>query len=92
MADKKQLWADAPVRTLRRGQFWVPGERVALNGKTYQRGPMFVEWETPERVTRHLPIVLVHGGTFRERSGWKLPMVGPAGRSDWWKQDMRCSL
>ncbi len=58
----RPFWSATPARTARRGHFWVPGERVERDGKTYQRGPMFVAWEAPEQVTRPFPIVLVHGG------------------------------
>ena len=65
MAGNVYFWESAPVRTSRRGEFWVPGERVTVEGKTYQRGPMFVAWEAPERVTQPYPIVLVHGGALQ---------------------------
>ena len=26
---------------------WIPGDRLALNGQTYQRGPLFAQWEAP---------------------------------------------
>ena len=40
----------------------MPGERVTRDGKTFQRGPMFVDWEALENVTQPYPVVLVHGG------------------------------
>ena len=73
------FWADVPARTSRRGHFWVAGERVAAGGKTFQRGPMFVAWEAPERVTQPLPIVLVHGGTL-QGTEW---LDTPDGRPGW---------
>ena len=72
-------WAKARARTVRRGHFWVPGERVVLAGKTYQRGPMFVAWEAPERVTRPWPIVLMHGGGFQGTEWFDTP----DGRPGW---------
>ncbi|WP_410638469.1 hypothetical protein [Amycolatopsis sp. lyj-346] len=33
--------------TVRRGQFWVPGERVRTEHGTVQRAPLFVQWEAP---------------------------------------------
>ncbi|MGW0041483.1 alpha/beta fold hydrolase [Rhodococcus sp. NPDC003348] len=54
--------ADAPLVTSRRGQFWIPGETVTVPFGTVQRGPMYVAWESPEKVTRPHPVVLVHGG------------------------------
>ena len=74
-----QPWVDAPVRTLRRGHFWVAGERLERNGKTCQRAPMFVEWEAPEHVTRLHPVVLVHGGGF-QGTEW---LETPDGRPGW---------
>ena len=72
-------WTTAPLRSLRRGHLWIPGERVSLGGQTYQRGPMFVEWEAPERVTRPWPIVLMHGGGF-QGTEW---LDTPDGRPGW---------
>lgn len=78
------FWADTPVRASRRGHFWVTAERVAQGGGTYQRGPMFVDWEAPERVTQPYPVVLVHGGTLQGtewgdtpdgRPGWAQRLV-----------------
>ncbi len=73
------FWADTPVRPVRRGAFWVPGERVERDGLTFQRGPLFAEWEAPERVTRPFPIVLVHGGGL-QGTEWLQP---PDGRPGW---------
>ena len=73
------FWADTPARAVRRGHVWVPGERVEREGKTYQRGPMFVEWEAPETVTRPYPVVLVHGGGF-QGTEW---LDTPDGRPGW---------
>lgn len=79
MAKNKPFWLDTPLRSARRGQFWITGERIALNGKTYQRGPMFVDWEAPEQVTKPYPVILVHGGGYQNteyrdtpdgRPGW----------------------
>lgn len=72
-------WLSAPVRTIRRGHFWIPGERVLLDGKTYQRGAMFVEWEAPESVTRPWPIVMMHGGGFQGTEWFDTP----DGRPGW---------
>ena len=79
MAGNAYFWESAPVRTSRRGEFWVPGERVTVEGKTYQRGPMFVAWEAPERVTQPYPIVLVHGGAL-QGTEW---LDTPDGRPGW---------
>ncbi|WP_433622123.1 alpha/beta fold hydrolase [Nocardia sp. CA-120079] len=54
--------AAAPVRTSRRGVFWVPGDRLRDQVGTLPCGPMFVAWEAPERVAEPYPLVLVHGG------------------------------
>lgn len=65
--------------TVRRGQFWIPGERVAAGGVTVQRAPMFVQWEAPPQVTRPYPLVLVHGG-----GGQGTDWTGtPDGRPGW---------
>lgn len=63
--EPQRFWADTPARTTRRGHFWVTGERVTEDGQTFQRGPLFVEWEAPEQVTQAYPVVLVHGGTLQ---------------------------
>ena len=76
---RQPFWADVPARTVRRGHFWIPGERVERAGKTFQRGPMFVEWEAPEHVERPYPIVLVHGGGF-QGTEW---LDTPDGRPGW---------
>ena len=44
---RRPFWAGVPARKIRRGHFWVAGERVEREGKTFQRGPMFAEWEAP---------------------------------------------
>jgi pimeloyl-ACP methyl ester carboxylesterase len=84
MSGSYKPWVTAPVRTVRRGHFWIPGERVALDDKTYQRGPMFVEWEAPEQLRHPFPIVLMHGGGFQGtewldtadgRPGWAQRLV-----------------
>jgi pimeloyl-ACP methyl ester carboxylesterase len=73
------FWSNAAVRTIRRGHFWVPGERVIRDGRTYQRGPLFAEWEAPEQVTRRYPIVLVHGGGYQGTEWFDTP----DGRPGW---------
>ncbi len=73
------FWMERPVRTSRRGQFWVPGERVKLGEHTYQHGPMFVAWEAPEKVTKPYPLVLVHGGAM-QGTEW---LDTPDGRPGW---------
>ena len=73
------FWENTPVRTSRRGHFWIPGERVIVGGKTFQRGPMFVDWEAPERVTQPYPVVLVHGGGL-QGTEW---LDTPDGRPGW---------
>ena len=73
------FWEERPVRTSRRGQFWVPGERVKVGAHTYQHGPMYVAWEAPERVTKPYPLVLVHGGAM-QGTEW---LDTPDGRPGW---------
>lgn len=50
-----------------------------MNGATCQRGPMFVEWEAPETITRPWPIVLIHGGGFQGTEWFETP----DGRPGW---------
>ncbi len=80
----RPLWADAPVRSSRRGHFWITAERVVQDGAAFQRGPMFVEWEAPDQVTQPFPVVLIHGGTLQGtewgdtpdgRPGWAQRLV-----------------
>jgi pimeloyl-ACP methyl ester carboxylesterase len=73
------FWADTPVRVVRRGHLWIPGDRIEIDGLTYQRGPLFAEWEAPEVVTRPWPIVLVHGGGY-QGTEW---LDTPDGRPGW---------
>ncbi len=74
-----EFWVTRPLRTMRRGHFWIPGERVVLEDGTYQNGPLFAEWEAPETVTRPWPIVLVHGGGY-QGTEW---LETPDGRPGW---------
>lgn len=73
------FWKTRPVRSSRRGQIWIPGERLREGEHTYQRGPMYVAWEAPETVTKPYPLILVHGGAMQgtewmdtpdDRPGW----------------------
>jgi pimeloyl-ACP methyl ester carboxylesterase len=73
------FWTKGPVRSSRRGQFWIAGERFEQSGHTYQRGPMYVSWEAPEKVTKPYPLVLVHGGA-TQGTEW---MDTPDGRPGW---------
>lgn len=73
------FWEKAPVRNVRRGHFWVPGDRIEIDGLTYQRGPLFAEWEAPEEVTRPYPMMLVHGGGY-QGTEW---LDTPDGRPGW---------
>ncbi len=74
-----QLWHSKKPRTSRRGHFWIPGERIKRNEKTYQRGPMFVDWESPVQITKPYPIVLIHGGLLQSTE-W---LDTPDGRPGW---------
>lgn len=65
--------------TVRRGQFWVPGERVRTEHGTVQRAPLFVQWEAPPGEAHPVPLVLVHGG-----GGQGTDWTGtPDGRPGW---------
>jgi pimeloyl-ACP methyl ester carboxylesterase len=73
------FWKTAAARTVRRGHMWIPGNRIERNGQTYQCGPLFVEWEAPEQVTRPWPIVLLHGGGYQGTEWFDTP----DGRPGW---------
>lgn len=73
------VWADKPLRASRSGHFWINGERLNIENKTYQHGPMYVFWEAPEKVTKKYPVILVHGGTL-QGTEW---MDTPDGRPGW---------
>jgi pimeloyl-ACP methyl ester carboxylesterase len=79
MSERFEPWLNAPVRAIRRGHFWVPGERIAIHDRTFQRGPMYVEWEAPETMTRKWPVVLMHGGGFQGTEWFDTP----DGRPGW---------
>lgn len=80
MKDRKvPFWTGSPVRSIRRGHFWISGKRVVREGQTYQRGPLFAEWEAPEHVSRPWPIVLLHGGGY-QGTEW---LDTPDGRPGW---------
>ena len=65
--------------TIRRGEFWIPGERVETPAGTAQRAPMFVYWEAPTAEIHPTPLVLVHGG-----GGQGTDWTGtPDGRPGW---------
>jgi 3-hydroxyisobutyrate dehydrogenase-like beta-hydroxyacid dehydrogenase/pimeloyl-ACP methyl ester carboxylesterase len=75
----EQPWRTAPVKRSRRGNFWVTGARITQNGKSFQKGPMYVAWESPEHITQAYPVVLVHGGTL-QGTEW---LDTPDGRPGW---------
>lgn len=77
--DIDRFWQRGPLRSSRRGDFWLPGERVDVGGEDYQHGPMFVAWEAAERVTHPYPVVLVHGGA-TQGTEW---LDTPDGRPGW---------
>lgn len=65
--------------TIRRGAFWITGDRVEVDGAEVQRGPMWVEWEAPAGEAHSIPIVLIHGGG-GQGTDWK---ITPDGRPGW---------
>ena len=79
MSSSTPFWTSTPARTIRSGEWWIPGERVTHEGGTYQRGPMFVQWQAPPEVTQPHPIVLIHGGTL-QATEW---LTTPDGRPGW---------
>ncbi|SFL17640.1 alpha/beta fold hydrolase [Geodermatophilus ruber] len=46
----------------RRGAFWLPGDLQHTDGRPWQLGPAWVQWEAPAELTGRPPIVFVHGG------------------------------
>lgn len=70
---------ETPLRSIRRGQFWIPGERVQSESGDFQRAPLYVAWEAPETITGAYPIVLIHGGG-GQGSDW---CGTPDGRPGW---------
>ena len=68
-----------PLRTTRRGHFWIAGEHVVSERGTVQRAPLYVEWEAPEQITRPYPLVLIHGGG-GQLTDWR---GTPDGRPGW---------
>jgi len=69
-----------PLRTTRRGHFWIAGEVVEMpDGMHVQRAPLFVQWEAPAEITRPYPLVLVHGGG-GQMTDWQ---GTPDGRPGW---------
>ncbi|QGZ63386.1 alpha/beta hydrolase [Paraburkholderia acidisoli] len=79
MSEAFAPWTTTAARTIRRGHFWIAGERVTTGDKTVQRGPMYVEWEAPEQVVRPWPVVLMHGGGFQGTEWFDTP----DGRPGW---------
>lgn len=79
MSHDDRLWEHGAVRTSRRGDFWIPGEKVTVDGHEYQHGPMYVAWEAAEHVTQPYPLVLVHGGAI-QGTEW---LDTPDGRPGW---------
>jgi pimeloyl-ACP methyl ester carboxylesterase len=79
MTATDRFWEQRSARHTRRGNFWIPGERVAVGPDVYQHGPMYVAWEAPEAVTGRLPVVLVHGGAI-QGTEW---LDTPDGRPGW---------
>ena len=71
--------SDAPLITSRRGNLWIPGEKVETPNGTVQRAPLFAEWEAPETIRFPYPVVLVHGGG-GQGTDWR---TTPDGRPGW---------
>ena len=85
-AKPNPFWAEVPAHIHRSGDFWIPGERVEVNGKHFQRGPMYVAWESPEHVTHPYPIVLVTAALCKGPNGWTRLTDGRAGHGVWWRR------
>ncbi|WP_461173368.1 alpha/beta fold hydrolase [Arthrobacter sp. Z1-9] len=63
----------------KRGLFWIPGDKTPTPFGTAMRGPLFVEWESPEEVTQPFPLILIHGGG-GQGTDW---LATPDGRPGW---------
>lgn len=77
-ATRAPHFANAPLVTSRRGQFWIPGDVTSTPFGTVQRGAMYVMWEAPEAVSQPYPVVLVHGGG-GQGSEWLFTLDGKPG-------------
>ncbi|MCQ6255359.1 NAD(P)-binding domain-containing protein [Pseudomonas sp. Q11] len=75
----EEPWHMNTPTSSRRGNFWITGERVVQEGKQFQKGPMYVEWESPQVITQPYPVVLVHGGTLQATEWFDTP----DGRPGW---------
>jgi pimeloyl-ACP methyl ester carboxylesterase len=74
------LRATVPPRALaEHGYFFVGGQYVESQGKHLMAGQMYVEYLTPQNVTRPYPVIMIHGtaqtgtnfiGTPDGRPGW----------------------
>lgn len=74
-----RFWENGTLRTSRRGEFWITGKPIEKNNDKYQDAPMFVSWESPEKIKHSYPVVLIHGGLFQSTE-W---MDTPDGRPGW---------
>jgi len=74
-----RFWERGAIRQSRRGNYWLPGERVTIDGEQYQHGAMFVSWEAPPKPQNSVPLVLVHGGAV-QGTEW---LDTPDGRPGW---------
>ncbi|WP_130735161.1 alpha/beta fold hydrolase [Flavobacterium sp. J27] len=74
-----KFWERGTLRTSRRGEFWITGNPIEKNNEKYQDAPMFVSWESPEKIKHPYPVVLIHGGLFQSTE-W---MDTPDGRPGW---------
>ena len=79
MARDDRFWKRGAIRQSRRGDFWLPGDRVTIDGQQYQHGAMFVSWEAPPSPDKPVPVVLVHGGAV-QGTEW---LDTPDGRPGW---------
>jgi len=68
-----------PLTLAEHGYFFVGGQYVESGGKRLMSGQMYVEYLTPQNVTRPYPIIMIHGtaqtgtnfmGTPDGRPGW----------------------
>src|SRR5580765_7918365 len=55
--------ADEPLTLARDGFMYVGGKTMAVQGRDFVYGQMYVEIRIPAKQTHPYPIIMVHGGT-----------------------------
>jgi pimeloyl-ACP methyl ester carboxylesterase len=79
LASVTQAADDPPLSLARDGFMYVGGKTMAVNGREFHYGQMYVEIRIPANKTKPYPIIMVHGGTM---SGTNFTGT-PDGREGW---------